>query len=120
MPKQDPKSGKMGRSSKTARVLNLLTAPESIEPHAKPDEPQAAGGAKLSDDRSAQDKIRNALEDSLEMELSAAMSTPAHPKRSRTSMSSILRKSTQTLEQKLLQENDDAGAEEPSAPGDWP
>ncbi len=67
MPKQGSKSGK---SSKTARVLNLLTDPDAI------DEPagqagstdSSADGARLADDRRTQARIRGALE----MELSEA------------------------------------------------
>lgn len=136
MPKQDPKSGKSGRSSKTARVLNLLTDPESIEPPAKSSASQStAGSAKLSDDRQAQAKIRDALEDTLEMELSAAVSTPAHPRRARSARSSLLKKNAQELEQQFLQESQPAeaveapaaaeaetskAAEESAAPSDWP
>ena len=62
MPKQNPKTGK---SSKTARVLNLLTDPELVEESGD----QAAGKAetpatapKLADERRTQAKIRGALE----------------------------------------------------------
>lgn len=77
MPRQGSKSGK---SSKTARVLNLLTDPESVE---KPSEdaktPEtAAERAKLADDRRTQAKIRGALEEEL-----ANMPAPTRPKRAR-------------------------------------
>lgn len=77
MPKQGSKSGK---SSKTARVLNLLTDPESVE---KPDDKQDTAGSaaetgKLADDRRTQAKIRGALEEEL-----ANMPAP-RPKRSRS------------------------------------
>ena len=77
MPKQGSKSGK---SSKTARVLNLLTDPESVEePAAQPAAPEnTAESAKLADDRRTQAKIRGALE----MEL-AESAAPARPVRAR-------------------------------------
>ena len=77
MPKQGSKSGK---SSKTARVLNLLTDPESVEePAAQPSAPEnTAESAKLADDRRTQAKIRGALE----MEL-AESAAPARPVRAR-------------------------------------
>ena len=118
MPKQDFRSGKSGRSSKTARVLNLLTDPDSIESSTKPDARAVAGGAKLTDDRKAQAKIRNALEDTLEMELSETPATPARPKRSKGTKSPALQKSAQESEQPPAQESENAEADWPSA--DWP
>ena len=77
MPKPSSKSGK---SSKTARVLNLLTDPESAEETAaQPAAAEnAAESAKLADDRRTQAKIRGALE----MEL-AESAAPARPVRAR-------------------------------------
>ncbi len=77
MPKPGSKSGK---SSKTARVLNLLTDPESAETAAEPEAEadSSANAARLADDRRTQAKIRGALEGALEEELAEA---PAHPKR---------------------------------------
>ena len=78
MPKQGSKSGK---SSKTARVLNLLTDPESVEKSSDEQESESAGGGvKLPDDRKTQAKIRGALEGALEMELAEA-AAPTRPKR---------------------------------------
>lgn len=78
MPKQGSKSGK---SSKTARVLNLLTDPASIE---TPENSRAAESpsesTRFTDDRQTQAKIRGALE----MELSE-MTPPARPTRTRPS-----------------------------------
>ena len=79
MPKPSSKSGK---SSKTARVLNLLTDPESVDEAApQPAAPEsAAESAKLADDRRTQAKIRGALE----MELAESVaSAPARPVRAR-------------------------------------
>lgn len=84
MPKQGSKSGK---SSKTARVLNLLTDPESVEKSSDPQEsaPESSGGGvKLPDDRKTQAKIRGALEGALEQEL-AESAAPARPKRVKSS-----------------------------------
>ncbi len=74
MPKQGSKSGK---SSKTARVLSLLTDPESVEGSSASPE-SAAEAAKLSDDRQTQANIRGALEQEL-----ADTVPPARPKRPR-------------------------------------
>lgn len=72
MARQGSKSGK---SSKTARVLNLLTDPGSVEaPSAR--EADAAESAKLADDRRTQARIRGALE----MEFAEA--APVRPSRS--------------------------------------
>lgn len=60
MLKQGSKSGK---SSKTARVLNLLTDPESVEkPAESANDPE---NARLADDRRTQARIRGALEQEL-------------------------------------------------------
>lgn len=81
MPKQGSKSGK---SSKTARVLNLLTDPESVEAPAEQDSPAEKGSsAKLADDRREQAKIRGALEGALEEELAETAPAPARPKRAK-------------------------------------
>ncbi|MBO4914593.1 MAG: late competence development ComFB family protein [Oscillospiraceae bacterium] len=78
MPKQGSKSGK---SSKTARVLNLLTDPEAVEsPEGQEPQKEAAEGPKLADDRKTQAKIRGALEGALEQEL-AETAAPTRPKR---------------------------------------
>ena len=76
MPKQGSKSGK---SSKTARVLNLLTDPESIEEPAgqAASAENAADSARLADDRRTQARIRGALE----MELAEETPAPAAPRR---------------------------------------
>ncbi len=74
MPKQGSKSGK---SSKTARVLSLLTDPEAVEDSA-PSPESAAEAAKLSDDRRTQANIRGALEQEL-----ADAAAPVRPKRPR-------------------------------------
>ncbi len=70
---------KQGKSNKTARVLSLLTNPETAEAA----DPQAAAqaaaeSAKLADDRRTQAKIRGALE--MELAESAAPARPAHPR----------------------------------------
>ena len=81
MAKQSSKSGK---SSKTARVLNLLTDPDSIEEAAEkpaPAESQPESGSRLPDDRKTQQRIRGALEGALEMELAEA--APVRPVRAR-------------------------------------
>lgn len=78
MAKQGSKSGK---SSKTARVLNLLTDPESVEEIAEqtpPPESQPEAGTKLPDDRKTQARIRGALEKELE-----EAAAPVRPVRSR-------------------------------------
>ena len=81
MPKQGSKSGK---SSKTARVLNLLTDPASAEEAAEPSavSENVADSAKLADDRRTQAKIRGALEQEL-----AETAAPARPTRARPAMS---------------------------------
>ncbi len=69
------KGFKSGKSSKTARVLNLLTDPESAESSVEP-APAAtspADSARLADDRRTQARIRGALEQEL------AGSTPSAP-----------------------------------------
>lgn len=81
MPKQGSKSGK---SSKTARVLNLLTDPESVESPEVQGSPKESAdeSSRLADDRRAQAKIRGALEGALEQELAeAAAAAPTRPKR---------------------------------------
>ena len=111
MPKQGSKTGK---SSKTARVLNLLTDPESIESSAESGAPSSgADGAKLADDRRTQDNIRGALEGALETELSEAAAAPARPKRPRGAKSSG--KSAQDSEPKAARDGADGEAREPSA-----
>ena len=79
MPKQGSKSG---RSSKTARVLNLLTDPDSVEKSVEQDsssaQKAAVDEAKLADDRRTQAKIRGALEEEL-----ANMPKPKRPRRPR-------------------------------------
>ena len=94
MPRQSPKSsGRSGKSSKTARVLNLLTDPESIDSPAEPDAPlSAADGVKSDGDRRSQDNIRGALEGALERELSEA--APARPKRPRGAKGAFVAAST--------------------------
>ena len=114
MPKQGSKSGK---SSKTARVLNLLTDPESIESPAKSDASPAADSAKLTDDRKTQANIRGALENALEMELSEETAAPARPKRPRSAKGSAAGGGTRDFEPKPPQGGEDAKAEEPSASG---
>ena len=113
MPKQ---GSKLGKSSKTARVLNLLTDPESIESPAEPGAPHsAADSAKLADDRKTQANIRGALEGALEKELSEA-AAPARPRRPRGAKSSG--KDAQEPEPKPTRGGGDAEAEGPAA--DWP
>lgn len=88
MPKQGSKSGK---SSKTARVLNLLTDPESVEKSSDAQETapeDVGGGIKLPDDRKTQAKIRGALEGALEMEL-AESAAPARPKRPKSTKEKV-------------------------------
>lgn len=78
------KQGSKSKSSKTARVLNLLTDPDSIEElpeQAAPAEPQAESSSRLADDRKTQARIRGALEGALEMELAEA--PPVRPIRAR-------------------------------------
>ena len=106
MPKPGSRSGK---SSKTARVLNLLTDPDSIESFAESGAPSsAADGAKLTDDKRAQANIRGALE----KELSEA--APARPKRPRGARGAG--KNTPDSEPKPEQDGGDAEVTEPSAP----
>ncbi|MBQ9648281.1 MAG: hypothetical protein IJV43_07985, partial [Oscillospiraceae bacterium] len=72
------KGSKSGKSSKTARVLNLLTDPDSVETPAEQSAPDsAAENARLADDRRTQAKIRGALEQEL------AEAAPARPTRAR-------------------------------------
>ena len=67
---------KPGKSSKTARVLNLLTDPESVETAAPP----ADDNSKLADDRRTQAKIRGALEQELaDSAASARLAAPRAP-----------------------------------------
>ena len=67
---------KPGKSSKTARVLNLLTDPESVETAAPP----ADDNSKLADDRRTQAKIRGALEQELaDSAASAHLAAPRAP-----------------------------------------
>ena len=111
MPKQSSKSGK---SSKTARVLNLLTDPESIESSAEPGASSpTADGVKLADDKRTQANIRGALEGALEKELSEAAAAPARPKRSRNAKGSA--KNARDLED--APEGGDAEADAPAVSG---
>lgn len=79
MPKQGPKSGK---SSKTARVLSLLTDPDAVEESAEASAPEKKERGKLADDRRAQANIRGALEAELEDKAPAApaKAAPRAPK----------------------------------------
>lgn len=113
MSKQGSKSGK---SSKTARVLNLLTDPESIESSGESSAAQAVEGAKLTDDRNTQAKIRGALEGALEMELSEAAAAPARPKRSKGGKNAAPEKAAPESKPKPTQEDKDAEAKSPPAP----
>ena len=115
MPKQTPKpGGRSGKSSKTARVLNLLTDPDLIESPAESGAPQAAAdSAKLVDDRKTQASIRGALEGALEMELSET-AAPARPKRSKSASASASGKAAQDSDPKPAQE--DSGAAEAETP----
>lgn len=111
MPKQ---GSKLGKSSKTARVLNLLTDPEAIESPAQSGTPHsAADGAKLADDRTTQDNIRGALEGALEKELSEAAAAPSRPKRSRSAKGSTPANNARDSESKPAQESENAGAGKP-------
>ena len=104
MPKQ---GSKLGKSSKTARVLNLLTDPEAVESPAESGAPRTAGdGAKLSDDRKTQATIRGALE----MELSEAAVAPTRPRRSRGAKGSASGNNVPEPQA------EDAGADKPVAP----
>ena len=109
-----PKPGsRSGRSSKTARVLNLLTDPDSIESSVESGAPSSvADSAKLTDDKRTQANIRGALEGALEKELSEA--APARPKRPKGTKSAG--KNARDSESKPEQDGADAGADEPSAP----
>ncbi len=64
-----------GKSSKTARVLNLLTDPSSAVEPAPEETPSPAESARLADDRRTQARIRGALE--MELAESAAPARPA-------------------------------------------
>ena len=111
MPKQ---GSKLGKSSKTARVLNLLTDPDAIESPAESGAAQTAGdSAKLADDRTTQANIRGALEGALERELSEA-AAPARPKRSRSAKGSG--SSVRDPESKPAREGEGAEAAKPSVP----
>lgn len=113
MPKQGFKSGK---SSKTARVLNLLTDPNSIEPSAGPGAPQsAADGAKLADDRRTQENIRGALEGALEKELSEAAMPVRPPRRPRGARDAAPETSVQEPEAEPAREGREAESKEPAA-----
>lgn len=75
------KGFKSGKSSKTARVLNLLTDPESVETAVDP-APAAtspADSARLADDRRTQARIRGALEQELADSAPAAPHAPEAP-----------------------------------------
>jgi len=80
-------SSKSGKSSKTARVLNLLTDPDSAAeaPAEAPASP--AESARLADDRRTQAKIRGALE--MELAEAAAPAAPARPAMARPSAASV-------------------------------
>ncbi|MBE7005203.1 MAG: hypothetical protein E7425_13180 [Ruminococcaceae bacterium] len=78
MPKQGSKSGK---SSKTARVLNLLTDPDAVETPEEPDAAKENAAANLASEQQAEESIRGALESALESELAEAAAAPARPKR---------------------------------------
>lgn len=114
MPKQ---GSKLGKSSKTARVLNLLTDPEAIESPAQSGTPRsAADSSKLTDDRTTQNNIRGALQGALEKELSEAAAAPARPKRPRGAKGSAPGSNVRDFEPKTVQEDEDAEADKPSAP----
>lgn len=75
------KGFKSGKSSKTARVLNLLTDPESVETAVEP-APAAtspADSARLADDRRTQARIRGALEQELADSAPSAPHAPEAP-----------------------------------------
>ena len=80
MPKQGSKGGK---SSKTARVLNLLTDPDAVERPEEEQQPEKETAAQRDDERKTEESIRGALEGALEAELAEAESAaaPARPKR---------------------------------------
>ena len=107
MPKQGSKSGK---SSKTARVLNLLTDPDSIEDPAEETE-ASPSAAKLPDDRKTQAKIRGALEQELAAE---APTPPAKPRPASPKSASALRAAAPVAE------DPEAPAEHPAAPARRP
>ena len=76
------KGFKSGKSSKTARVLNLLTDPESAETAVEP-APAAtspADSARLADDRRTQARIRGALEQELADSAPSAPHAPESPR----------------------------------------
>jgi len=107
MPKQGSKSGK---SSKTARVLNLLTDPDSIEESAE--ETEASPSApKLPDDRKTQARIRGALEQELAAE---APMPPAKPRPAPPKSAGALRTAAPAAEEP------EAPAEHPAAPARRP
>ena len=109
MPKQGSKSGK---SSKTARVLNLLTDPDSIEePAEEAEAPAKPSAAKLPDDRKTQAKIRGALEQELAAE---APTPPAKPRPASPKSASALRAAAPVAE------DPEAPAEHPAAPARRP
>ena len=114
MPKQGSKSGK---SSKTARVLNLLTDPDAVEDAAEETEAseKPASSAKLADDRKTQAKIRGALE----MEL--AGEAPVAPVRARPTppKPAALRKSA-PVELPEIDDEEEAPVERPAAPARRP
>ena len=123
MPKQGSKTGKLGKSSKTARVLNLLTDPDLIESSSESEAPlSASDGARLSDDRRTQANIRGALE----MELSEVAAAPARPKRSKGAKSSAPTapvapsRAVRDSEPEPPREDEDAGAAPSIEAADWP
>lgn len=111
MPKPGSKSGK---SSKTARVLNLLTDPGSIESPAESGASQSAADvAKLADDRRTQESIRGALEGALERELSESAAAPVRPRRPRSTRDAASEKGVQ--EPDPMREDEELETEDPVA-----
>ena len=101
------KGSKSGKSSKTARVLNLLTDPDSVETPAEQSAPDsAAENARLADDRRTQAKIRGALEQEL------AEAAPARPTRARPTKAPSAPKPAPSVHEAVPAEMPDFSADE--------
>ncbi|MBR3560039.1 MAG: late competence development ComFB family protein [Oscillospiraceae bacterium] len=83
------KGFKSGKSSKTARVLNLLTDPESAET-AAPAAAPSADSTRLADDRRTQARIRGALEQEFAGSSSSAPHVPEAPRSAPTVTPAIM------------------------------
>jgi hypothetical protein len=108
MPKQGSKTGK---SSKTARVLNLLTDPDAVERPEEQDPAKESAAAGLADEQQTEESIRGALEGALEAELAEA-AAPARPKRPKSGKDASAAAAEDTVEAPVKEEK----AEKPAKP----